>query len=127
MTMDCTCLIDGGYDDCLPDICTTTMRTAKTSHQCCECGETITPGDRYENVRGQWQGTFSTYSTCAGCHNIRTTICCTSWIYGQLFEALSDADVLTPDRPIMACLLDELSALGAQKIKEQWWAAVESA
>ena len=125
--MDCTCLVDGGYDDNLPEICTTTMRTARKRRQCCECGETITPGDRYEHVRGKWEGTFSAYATCEGCLDIRTTLCCSSWCYGGLFEDLLNADLLTPDRPIMACLLEELTVAGAQKLKEQWWAAVENA
>lgn len=123
---DCTCLVDYDYSDNLAEICTTTIRTARKSHQCCECGEAITPGDRYEHVRGKWEGTFSTNSTCEGCLNIRTALCCTTWCYGKLFEDLHDSDLLTPDRPIMACVLDELSTAGAQKIKQQWWAAVEA-
>ena len=48
-----------------------TTPTARTEHECCECGCTIQPGDTYEHVRGCWDGSWSTFKTCIPCADLR--------------------------------------------------------
>jgi hypothetical protein len=62
---------------------------ARKPHECCECGETIRPGDRYEVASGCWDGAWSRFSTCLPCMRIRDAFCC-SWEYGRLVEVLLD-------------------------------------
>lgn len=49
-------------------------RTAKKPHRCCECGETIKPGERYQQVRGLWDGAWITFKTCAECVDTRQQV-----------------------------------------------------
>lgn len=63
--------------------------TARIEHVCCECGETIRKGQKYEHVRGFWDGSWATFKTCIPCRSIRDEYFC-SWVYGGLSEAMSD-------------------------------------
>jgi len=62
---------------------------ARKEHVCCECGETIQPGTRYERVDGVWDGEWSIFCTCLTCANIRS-LYCSAWVYGGLDEALCE-------------------------------------
>ena len=79
--------------------------TARKDHRCCECHETIGAGEKYEHVRGMWDGVFSTYKTCIPCQSIRKEYCC-SWFYEQLRDTLKDEigiDYLDPNwKPLWA-------------------------
>ncbi len=63
---------------------------AVKEHRCCECGETITKGTRYECVRGMWDHRWSTYKTCLSCVEIRDHFSCDGWVYGQLWSDLEE-------------------------------------
>jgi len=41
--------------------------TARKAHTCDECGREIGPGERYNRVRGLWDGHWSVFKTCAHC------------------------------------------------------------
>lgn len=60
------------------------FRTARKDHKCCECGETISRGDRYEYSSGVWDGVPSSYKTCLQCMDLRDaytlhTDCCAAF------------------------------------------------
>ena len=42
-------------------------RTARKQHKCSECARVIEPGDKYELVKGKWDGEFDTFKTCKFC------------------------------------------------------------
>ena len=68
-----------------PRVFRTEVRTARKHHMCCECGETIEPGRKYEYVRGLWEDDWNEYKTCARCANIRSDFF-NSYIYGHCVE-----------------------------------------
>ena len=87
------------------DPCTTISSkvvTARKEHRCCECGEAIQPGRKYERDVVAFDGDFSTYKTCARCANIRRDYF-RSWVYGECVEAFHEThgfdyrDGLPPD------------------------------
>lgn len=50
-----------------PDAMTKTVRRARISHTCCECGDAIAPGTQYEYVSGIWEGCALAFKTCLQC------------------------------------------------------------
>ena len=54
----------------MPRLCTETFPKAKKSHTCCECGSTISPGEKYERIDGLWDD-FATFKTCWFCRDVR--------------------------------------------------------
>ncbi len=81
-----TCII-GDVDTCGdgPDFINEDIVTARKPHVCCECHGTINPGDKYEHVRGKWEGDFSTFKTCIPCRTIRNHYF-HSFGYGELWN-----------------------------------------
>jgi hypothetical protein len=65
-------------------------RKAHKPHVCCECRETIEPGETYEDVRGVWDGRWCSYRTCAPCARIRKEYCRWGWEYGMLAEHIEE-------------------------------------
>lgn len=53
-----------------PKVFIETTVKARKEHVCCECGATITVGERYENVRGLWDN-WQTFKTCLFCSEVR--------------------------------------------------------
>jgi hypothetical protein len=89
MTVTC-CPLSGGSDFDGPDVFTNTVRLAAKEHHCCECGETISRGARYEHARGRWDGNWNTHRTCLSCVEIRNHFACDGFIYEQLWEDLEN-------------------------------------
>jgi len=87
--MDC-CLIP---DPDAPrwDVGTERVVRARKPHVCCECREPIVPGQRYELVKGCWEGDWSSHKTCLPCVAIRDQYCCDGYVYGGLWWALIKA------------------------------------
>jgi len=54
-------------EDNAPTACTTEWRTARKSHRCCACRETITARVRYHYMSGIWNGAPETFKHCARC------------------------------------------------------------
>lgn len=44
-----------------------TWRTARKQHKCCECGEIINPGERYEHIFSVFEDEVTVYKTCQFC------------------------------------------------------------
>ena len=73
------------------------QRTARTAHKCSECRSTIHPGERYEHVRGKWEGDVGTFNTCCRCLALREWVTahvpCACWTHGNMREdVLADAE-----------------------------------
>jgi len=88
------CACPAGYDAPLPSLHNAKFRRAKKEYRCCECGETIAQGDRYEYVWGVWEGDQQTYRTCATCHAIREGLFCNgstyTWMKTELREFVQE-------------------------------------
>jgi len=89
MDIGCSCICS--FDGEGPDVSDTNWPKARKEHMCCECGEAIKPGQRYERTSGLWDGAWSTYKTCEACARIRDDLCGCGFIYGELREAISEA------------------------------------
>lgn len=63
----------------------TTFPMARKEYHCCECGDTITRGQKYERVEGASDGEFSTYITCLVCAEIAESFSCGGRTYGGVF------------------------------------------
>lgn len=88
--------IDAGYDGEGPEICQEITRTARKQHECCECDDTIEPGDQYEHAKGLWDGSWDEFRTCRICAAIRRDFC-NGFIYGTLWESMRETHGLGPD------------------------------
>lgn len=85
--MNCDCSIDG-YDDA--KVYREEFPVARKQYRCCECGETINPGQKYHKAVGLWDLGWDTYRTCMPCYNIRNHYCRRGYIFGRLSDTLSD-------------------------------------
>lgn len=70
------------------------IRRARKSHRCDECAHDIQPGERYEHVRGKWEGDPGTYRTCELCLDLRTwmknQVPCFCWTHGGTIQDAVD-------------------------------------
>lgn len=82
------CCCDMG-DGAIPECVVVKIRTARKSHVCCECGQEIKRGERYEFTSGIWEGEPGSYKTCLICARIRDDYFC-SWIFGGLKEEIRE-------------------------------------
>ena len=80
-------MIDGELPSCF----TTTIRTARRNHRCCECYVPIEPGHQYQYVSGIWDGSPSSFKTCIPCVAARKETCPDGYLFGGLAEAVNDA------------------------------------
>jgi hypothetical protein len=70
------------------DVFDESSRRARKTHVCCECGQLINPGERYQYVRGLWDGAWQSFKTCEICVRIRRDIFPCGYEYGTLREFL---------------------------------------
>lgn len=76
----------GMQPDELIEVLGSSIVKARKEHQCCECLDSILPGQKYENVRGIFEGEWVGYKTCQVCVNIRKSLFKEGWIYTQMWE-----------------------------------------
>jgi hypothetical protein len=88
MGVTMSCEIDNDYGE-TPSICDSKMQIARKPHKCCECGQVISQGQKYERFRGMWNGKFDTFKTCQTCLDIRSEFFCT-YVFGQIFDDLHE-------------------------------------
>ncbi len=86
MSSSCCCI---DVDD-RPEVYSATIRHARIPHVCGECGETINPGEEYEDYRGCYEGTWGKHKTCWFCLCIRRDFFPCGWYYGNLREDFED-------------------------------------
>lgn len=63
----CDCYDDGEY----LQACHESYPIARKQHKCCECGSTIDTGEKYERIKGLWEGEWVEFKTCMICSDIR--------------------------------------------------------
>lgn len=85
---DCSCVYSCCDDGPRPEFLDVLMRTAAKVHKCTECGRDIVPGEKYENVKGKWDGFFDTFKTCVDCLSVRDAFFCDGYAYGGIWEEL---------------------------------------
>ena len=57
--------------DCdAPEFFREETRLARKPYRCCECPETIQPGDLHGYAIGKWDGCVTEFRTCARCANV---------------------------------------------------------
>ena len=118
---NCSCVylnVDG-----LPDVHTATERVARKEHQCCECGRTISPKEKYEDVSGKWEHGWDKYKTCGDCLSIRKEMFCDGWFYTMMYENLhehvQELDGAISEKCLLSLTKDARSALCAM-IDNYW-------
>ncbi len=84
------CPLTGSDDGDRASCSSTVVRTARKEHRCYECREPITRGTKYEYLSGIWDGSPSAFKTCLSCVEIRDHFACNGWLFGRLWEDLSD-------------------------------------
>lgn len=85
MSISCDCSVDV---DGRADVYREKVQTARKSYKCCECGEEIKPGQKYNYVFGVWEGMPDTYRTCLPCNNIRERYCFHGFYFGNLRDQI---------------------------------------
>jgi hypothetical protein len=88
--MDCHCEIGADCSDYAPELYREKKIIARKEHLCCECGELIKKGERYELAEGKWEGEWSSYRTCVSCSRIRDDLTCGEFIFGELRERIKE-------------------------------------
>lgn len=89
MSVQCCPLTSSG-DFEGPSCSSTTLRTARKDHICCECDLGIKKGDKYEYTSGVWDGYPDSFKTCLSCKEIRDHFSCDGWMYGHLWSDLEE-------------------------------------
>ncbi len=87
--MKCDCRCDM-YDFDPPEFYSESYPVAKKAYKCCECGESILPGQKYHKAVGKWCGDFDVYRTCAVCDKIRRDFCPSGFVFGELCATIED-------------------------------------
>lgn len=88
---------------------------ARKDHTCCECRNTIHPGEKYEYVFLVSDSKTYTYKTCSLCFEIRNALFC-SWFYTMLWEELWERERW--DGGIPMCTLNGLSRQAIERLSD---------
>lgn len=119
--MDCACVMI--EDSKQPEFFKSKIVTAKNPHICSECHREIQPGEKYEYVSGKWEGCFDTFKTCEDCLSIRSSFFCEGYMFGGMFEMLSE-HIDEMDGEISSdCIVDLTPAARAkvcEMIEREW-------
>ncbi len=88
---------------------------ARKAHKCCECGKAIQPGEKYEYVRGKWDGHMDFFKTCSRCTALRDHLAahakCFCWAHGNLLDDIRETVSSLPYEAVGSGLLFELGRL----------------
>lgn len=115
------CIFSSGGDN-PAELCGVLIVKARKPAVCCECRETIEPGERYEMVSGKWDGEWSSFKTCLPCKEIREAFCCEGWTYMTLWD---DAAQGFFETMTTGCLEKLTTAAAKAKLVAKWneWSA----
>ena len=80
--MQCDCSIEDS--DSTPDVFSSKSVTARKKHICVECHSEINIGQKYEYVKGLWEGKWDVFKTCSTCLSIRRDFCPSGYEFGNL-------------------------------------------
>jgi len=116
----CSCVYVGDYDPA--DFTDSKVRKARKEHKCTDCSRTIGAGEDYEHVFGVWDGSTHTFKTCKDCLSVRDVFFCEGYVYGGLWELLTEHFCAAPDVDF-DCLV-ELTPRARERVCgmiEEWW------
>ena len=114
----CGVCIDGDEDGDSPRFHRVEHLTSRKTHRCCECGDVIPIGARYERVTGKWEDAIDVFKTCAACEDVRNNLCCDGWTYTQLWENAQNSGIF--ERLTTGCLDQLATAAGKAKLLAAW-------
>jgi hypothetical protein len=80
-------------DECdAPSVYLPQIRKARKEHKCCECFRQIEIGEQYEQVTGNWDGSWGSFKTCLHCLEARKWLMkqCHGYVHGAVFEDLRE-------------------------------------
>lgn len=121
MSCQDVCLYAGDGDR--PEFYVESTPRARKEHKCCECGRTITVGEKHQAASGKWDGDISTYRTCAECVEIRAAFCCDGWTFLMLWESIRDemfGEWRKNELRIIDCLAKLASPTAVAKMREEY-------
>lgn len=108
--MDCFC-----DDNVVPAFYDKTTPRARKAHRCDECGAAIQLGEKYESVKGKWDGDFLFFKTCSRCTALREHVAahvpCACLSHGALLDDVRDAVQNLPPAACGTGLLFEIGRL----------------
>jgi hypothetical protein len=115
---DCNaCFYSGAEDLDPPDFLFSKTVVARKVYKCCECGEPIEPGQKYQRVRGKWDEKLDEFKSCLSCAEIREAFSCDGWIYGNLWENITET--MFP-KMTTGCLEKLTTAAAKAMLLAQW-------
>lgn len=123
MMSNCSCVYVGGDTDYGREFYQERIQKAKKEHICCECGETILPGQNYKKCVGSWEGEFFTYKICFVCSEIIDAFFCDGFFFEQTYDDLH-SHILEIDGNIESECLANLSPKAREVICnmiEEYW------
>jgi hypothetical protein len=85
--MGCTCSCDSDYDS--SNFYRNAIHKSKKWRRCCECGDIILSGEKYEYSVYGGPG-INTYHTCLSCARIRDSILDGGCIVGEMWENIRE-------------------------------------
>lgn len=83
----CICGDDGGIH---PDFYIVNYPKAIKTHTCCECNESIQPGEQYECVNAKWEDEVASLKTCSTCVKIRHEFFSCGPSHGFMWEEIHE-------------------------------------
>lgn len=83
---ECACSLDLDVNNLPHYDVDNKLVSAKKRHKCCSCHQVISSGDKYERVKGVWDGKWKTLKTCVHCLSLRDTFICGSFYYESVYE-----------------------------------------
>jgi hypothetical protein len=87
MSINCDCS-DIFASENGPDVISIDNPIARKQHYCCECGDKIIKGEKYELVKGCWEGSWLRFKTCMFCVKLREIYCPGGYTYTELAETI---------------------------------------
>lgn len=102
---------------------------AAKEHGCCECDDTIFPGDKYQYSVGLEEGNFLTFKTCEACAGLRTKFDARyMYLFDDVWKIIENLD--TNNKRFNDIIEEELSFIELEKLAkiciEKNWEEIRS-
>ena len=119
--MKCSCQIETDHEEESEMIFEKDLTIFKNQQRCCECGVSLTEGDRYRKEIVKHDYEAHTYRTCLDCISIRDNLFC-GWTWTCLLDDLREEIEDGEDIPesCMAALTANARARTCEMIEEHW-------
>jgi hypothetical protein len=108
----------GGYDGDQSEFWVESSPKARKAHKCCECRESIQPGERYQRVVGKWDGRLETYRFCVPCWEISGEFSEDGRVFGAVWDEFEQN--WHAGANLQACLNRVSTVAAKMKLREQW-------